>query len=154
MKIVSGGQTGVDRAALDVALQLGIDCGGWCPEGRLDENGKIPARYPVRELPGASFDDRTRANVKDSDGTVICYFRELRGGSAFTRGCCEAMKRPCCLIDAAQMCVKEAGKRLYDFIAERAVAVLNVAGPRHSDWPDGYAYTAAAIESALHLSKR
>ena len=149
LKIVSGGQTGVDRAALDVALKHGIECGGWCPEGRLDEVGQIPTRYPVRELPGGTFDDRTRANVKDSDGTVIFYFEELRGGSAFTLECCEELKKPCCLIDAQQLRADEAGKRLRAFLDEANVEVMNAAGPRQSDWPEGYAYARAAIEAAL-----
>src|ERR671931_202999 len=78
MKIVSGGQTGVDRAALDVALKHGIECGGWCPAGRLDEVGRIPDRYPLRELAQGSFADRTLENVKDSDGTIVIYFGEPR----------------------------------------------------------------------------
>ena len=74
LKIISGGQTGVDRAALDAALKHGIECGGWCPAGRLDEFGRIPDRYPVKELEHGSFVERTMQNVKDSDGTVIIYF--------------------------------------------------------------------------------
>jgi predicted Rossmann-fold nucleotide-binding protein len=73
LKIISGGQTGVDRAALDVALRHGIECGGWCPAGRLDEFGKIPDHYPVQELQGGGFTERTLQNVKDSDGTVVIY---------------------------------------------------------------------------------
>ena len=64
MKIISGGQTGVDRAALDAALSLGVDCGGWCPEGRLDENGIIPPYYPLQELPGGGYLERTARNVR------------------------------------------------------------------------------------------
>src|SRR5204863_7868570 len=71
LKIISGGQTGVDRAALDVALTHGIECGGWCPAGRLDEFGKIPDHYPIQELQGGSFTERTLQNVKDSDGTIV-----------------------------------------------------------------------------------
>jgi predicted Rossmann-fold nucleotide-binding protein len=81
VKIISGGQTGVDRAALDVALKNGIECGGWCPAGRLDEFGKIPDRYPLRELEGGGFTERTLQNVKDSDGTVIIYSGKLSGGT-------------------------------------------------------------------------
>jgi hypothetical protein len=107
LKIVSGGQTGVDRAALDVALKHGIACGGWCPAGRLDEFGRIPDRYPVKEwkennkeersldrLGGLEtaapwekrdvFAARTSQNVKDSDGTVIVYCEQLHGGSEKT----------------------------------------------------------------------
>ena len=84
MKIISGGQTGVDRAALDFALKYGSECGGWCPAGRLDEFGRIPDRYPLKELKQGSFAERTLQNVKDSDGTVVIYCEELRGGTEFT----------------------------------------------------------------------
>ena len=84
LKIISGGQTGVDRAALDVALRHGIECGGWCPAGRLDEFGKIPDHYPIQELQGGGFTERTLQNVKDSDGTVVVYSVELRGGTEQT----------------------------------------------------------------------
>src|SRR5947209_17102871 len=101
VKIISGGQTGVDRAALDVALKHGIDCGGWCPAGRLDENGLIPAHYPLRELPHGGFAERTRENVRDSDGTVIFYFRNACGGTAETMRTCTELQRPHLVIDAA-----------------------------------------------------
>ena len=80
MKIISGGQTGVDRAALDVAMEYGIDAGGWCPQGRLAEDGIIPDNYPLTELPGADYCQRTRKNVIDSDGSVIIYFGKPAGG--------------------------------------------------------------------------
>src|SRR5262245_51361441 len=70
-KIVSGGQTGVDRAALDVALELGIPCGGWCPKGRLAEDGPIPERYPLKETTLRVYPQRTEWNVRDSDGTLV-----------------------------------------------------------------------------------
>src|SRR3990167_2671567 len=79
-----GGQTGVDRAALDVALELGILCGGWCPNGRKAEDGAIPARYPLQELPSGGYRQRTKRNVRESDGTLILFRNELTGGSAFT----------------------------------------------------------------------
>src|SRR5437867_5771751 len=88
VKIMSGGQTGVDRAALDVALKHGIDCGGWCPAGRLDEFGRIPDRYPVRELQAGGFTERTMQNVKDSDGTVVIYSGQIGGGTEQTVRLC------------------------------------------------------------------
>src|SRR3954471_20234768 len=100
MKIVSGGQTGVDRAALDVALSLGVECGGWCPAGRLDELGRIPEHYPVRELPDGGFAERTAQNVTDSDGTIIVYRGALRGGTEDTLRVCRETGKPCDLIDA------------------------------------------------------
>ena len=134
-----------------MALKLGIDCGGWCPQGRLDELGRIPARYPVKELPGGSFADRTRENVKDSDGTVIFYFKELRGGTEFTLECCRELKRPFCTIDAAASSVPEANRQVRAFIGEHAMTSLNIAGPRESEWLAGHAFVFAVLESVLNV---
>src|SRR5204863_8389223 len=107
VKIISGGQTGVDRAALDVALKHGIDCGGWCPAGRLDEFGRIPDRYPVRELQAGSFTERTMQNVKDSDGTVVIYSSQIGGGTEQAVRCCVDLKRPHKLVDASKICAED-----------------------------------------------
>jgi hypothetical protein len=88
-KIVSGGQTGVDRGALDAALRVGFPCGGWCPQDRKAEDGPIPDRYPLVVLPGAGYRQRTLKNVKDSDGTVIIYANTLSGGTKLTRDFCQ-----------------------------------------------------------------
>ena len=149
MKIVSGGQTGVDRAALDVALKYDIDCGGWCPAGRLDEFGRIPGRYPVKELEQGSFAERTLQNVKDSDGTVVIYDRELRGGTAYTVDCCKQLKRPHNLIDAANISTDEASNAITGFVREYKIDILNVAGPRQSEGPEGYDYAFRALEMLL-----
>jgi hypothetical protein len=81
-KVVSGGQTGVDRAAVDVALELGMSCGGWCPKGRKAEDGRIPDQYPLQETPSADYRQRTEWNVRDSDGTVALTFGEPTEGTA------------------------------------------------------------------------
>jgi hypothetical protein len=151
MKIISGGQTGVDRAALDIALKHGVDCGGWCPAGRLDEFGKIPDRYPVMELEQGSFAQRTWQNVKESDGTVIIYSDELRGGSEYTVECCNQLQRPHVLIDAAKVPANAAARLIVDFIRERKIDILNVAGPRQSEWPPGYDYAYRALEAFLNF---
>ena len=91
----------MDRAALDVAMKHRVPCGGWCPEGRRDEEGEIPARYPMTELKKAGPDARTARNVRDSDGTIVIYFHELSGGTAYTVGCCIEQRVPHRLIDAA-----------------------------------------------------
>src|SRR6266478_3657728 len=114
VKIISGGQTGVDRAALDVALKHGIDCGGWCPAGRLDEFGRIPDRYPVKELEHGGFEDRTRANVRDSDATIVIYCGELRGGTAKTVQFCVEQKKPHELIDATQISTEDTARLILD----------------------------------------
>lgn len=140
MKIISGGQTGVDRAALDAAIKHGIECSGWCPAGRLDEFGRIPDRYPLKELEQGSFADRTLRNVKDSDATVIIYFERLRGGTAQTVQFCLEQKRPHLVIDAATISAQDAVKSMVALVREKNIKTLNVAGPRQSEWPGGYEY--------------
>ncbi len=149
MKIVSGGQTGVDRAALDAALKYGIHCGGWCPAGRLDEFGEIPDRYPLREMEQGSFDDRTLQNVKDSDGTIIICFGEPRGGTQFTIECCEQLERPRQIIDAMKTSAEDAAHAIRHFVDEHEIDILNVAGPRQSEWAQGYEYASRALEQFL-----
>jgi len=150
MKIISGGQTGVDRAALDVALNHGIDCGGWCPAGRLDEFGRIPDRYPITELEQGGFTQRTLENVKDSEGTAVIYLEKLRGGTEFTVQCCIELRRPYALIDAAKTSAEDAGKFIESFLREHKIDILNVAGPRQSEWPEGYGYASGALEAFVN----
>jgi hypothetical protein len=149
LKIISGGQTGVDRAALDVALRHGIECGGWCPVGRLDELGKIPDHYPIQELQGSGFTERTLQNVKDSDGTVVVYCDHLRGGTAQTVSFCLELKRPHELIDASKISTEGAAKLIGDFVRKNKIGTLNVAGPRQSEWPEGYACASRALDIFL-----
>ena len=149
LKVISGGQTGVDRAALDVALKYGINCGGWCPTGRLDEFGKIPDHYPVEELHSGGFTERTLQNVKDSDGTVVIFSRELRGGTEQTVRFCVELKRPHQLIDASKLSAKGAANLTADFVRENKIGILNVAGPRQSEWPEGYDYASRALSAFL-----
>jgi hypothetical protein len=169
VKLVSGGQTGVDRAALDVALKHGIECGGWCPAGRLDEFGRIPDCYPVQELnqeskegrspdrPGGLetvapwekrgiFPERTLANVRDSDGTIIIYSDQLRGGTEYTFECCKQLQRPHQLIDASKVSAEDAASLIAEFVLKNKIDVLNVAGPRQSEWPEGYDYAFRALD--------
>jgi hypothetical protein len=151
LKIISGGQTGVDRAALDVALRHGIKCGGWCPAGRRDEFGKIPDHYPIQELQGGGFTERTLQNVKDSDGTVVIYPVELRGGTEQTVRFCVDLKRPHQLIDASRVGTEDAAELIADFVRKNKIDILNVAGPRQSEWPEGYAYASRALSAFLEL---
>ena len=153
VKIISGGQTGVDRAALDVALKRGIEAGGWCPTGRLDELGRIPDRYPLKELDSGGFTERTLRNVKDSGGTVIIYPGHLSGGSARTVRFCSQEQRPHELIDASTMSVEEAAQSISDFVRENKIDILNVAGPRASEWPNGYNYAFRALDVFLDSIK-
>ena len=136
----------MDRAALDVALKHGIECGGWCPAGRVDENGVIPPQYPVRELRGAGFAERTRQNVIDSDATVIFCRGEPHGGTAETIRCCAESQRPYVVIDEATCGVADAAAKLTRLFRDNVVDVLNVAGPRESEWPGGYGYASRVLE--------
>lgn len=149
-RIVSGGQSGVDRGALDAALQAGFPCGGWCPRGRQAEDGPIAANYPLVELAGG-YSARTLANVRDSGATVIIYFDQLEGGTESTLSFCIERGKPYKLIDATEIDPARAGELIGDFVAHQRVAVLNVAGPRASKQPGAHAYARSAIGQALHL---
>jgi Circularly permutated YpsA SLOG family len=149
VKIISGGQTGVDRAALDVALKHGIESGGWCPTGRVDEIGRIPDRYPVEQLEDGGFIERTLQNVKDSDGTVIIYPGKLSGGTEQTLHFCVEQRRPHELIDASNVSTQKAAQLIADFVRENNIDILNVAGPRASEWPEGYDYAYRTLDSFL-----
>ncbi len=151
MKIISGGQTGVDRAALDVALRHGIEAGGWCPAGRLDEFGRIPDQYPVQELAVGGFTERTLQNVKDSDGTVIIYPGKLGGGTEQTVRFCIEQRRPHQLIDASNVSAEDAPKLIAGFVRKHKIDILNVAGPRQSEWVEGYDYAFRALDIFLTL---
>lgn len=147
-KIVSGGQTGVDRAALDAALSQGAPAGGWCPKGRKAEDGAIPERYPLQELEGGYL-ARTERNVLDSDGTLIVHFGPLTGGTLRTYEFCRRHDRPCLLVDGETTTIEEAAARLRHFLAEQGIGVLNVAGPRASGEARAYPYARELLESLL-----
>ncbi|HLW35687.1 MAG TPA: putative molybdenum carrier protein [Chthoniobacterales bacterium] len=153
MKIVSGGQTGVDRAALDVAMKHRVPCGGWCPEDRSDENGKIPDRYPMTPLKKGGPHERTARNVRDSDGTIVIYFHELSGGTAYTVGCCIEQRVAHRVIDAAKYSPEDAVPLMGAFIRDHDVEILNIAGPRASEWAGGYDYAFRAIDVLLSRMK-
>ncbi len=143
----------MDRAALDVALKHQIKCGGWCPEGRLDEGGKIPDRYPMTELKKGGPNERTAQNVYDSDGTIVIYFHELSGGTAYTVGCCIEQRQPYRLIDAAKYSPEDAVPLMGAFIRDNDIEILNIAGPRASEWVGGYNYALRAVDVLLSRIK-
>ena len=149
LKIISGGQTGVDRAALDAALESGASAGGWCPEGRKAEDGPIAEKYPLQELPDGSYKKRTLKNVQDSDATVIIYFESISGGTEETLLYCHNEKKPYLLIDGSDITQDRASKRIKHFIDENQISLLNVAGPRASKEIRGYEYTKQVITLML-----
>jgi hypothetical protein len=132
LQIISGGQTGVDRAALDVALKLGLPCGGWCPKGRRAEDGPIPERYPVLETSSLAYPRRTARNVRDSDGTLVLTCGRPDRGTALTLRLAQRYKKPLLVLD-----LDEAPEpaEVRQWIEVQQIRVLNVAGPRESSSP-------------------
>lgn len=128
-KIISGGQVGVDRAALDWAIAHNIQHSGWCPAGRRAEDGVIPDGYRLQETPGRNYQQRTKLNVRDSDATlIITLAAELTGGSLFTQECAHKIGKPCLHVYPC----KEWRESIKFFLETNSIQVLNVAGPRNS----------------------
>jgi hypothetical protein len=148
VKIVSGGQTGVDRAALDVALELGIACGGWCPRGRIAEDGVIAASYPLRETESSDYAERTRSNVRDSDATLVLTRGRPSGGTALTLDFARMLGRPSMVIDLSVPSTGAADSA-GTWIEAEGVAILNVAGPRESTSPGIHQEASAFLRELL-----
>jgi Circularly permutated YpsA SLOG family len=148
-KIISGGQTGVDRGALDAALEAKFPCGGWCPADRAAEDGAIATHYPLTPLARGGYRARTRQNVLDSDGTAILYRSTLTGGSLLTLNLCQRAGKAHCLIDAARTDALSAGMDIARFVDAHSIQILNVAGPRASGWPQGHEFVLCTIRALL-----
>ncbi len=132
VKIVSGGQTGVDRGALDAAIALGIPHGGWCPKGRWAEDGPIHPRYQLVELPFSDYARRTEQNVIDSHGTLVLYRERLQGGTALTCRLARAHQRPLLKVRIDRPIRFQQITRWLD---ENRIQIVNIAGPRGSSHP-------------------
>ena len=145
-RVISGGQTGVDRAALDVALRLGIPCGGWCPRGRLAEDGPLALTYPLCETPSTDYAERTLWNVRDSDGTLILTYGKPLGGTALTRVFALKEDKPFLAVDLIESPSVAPAR---EWIREHAIRILNVAGPRTSTCPGVYDLAVLFLESLL-----
>ena len=131
-RIVSGGQTGVDRAALDTAIAFQIEQGGWCPQDRRAEDGRIPDCYDLTETNSPSYPVRTRQNILDSDGTLILHLGQLDRGSELTWQLAEEYGKPYQVTDLIS---GDRPEPALHWIATHGIEVLNVAGPRESSHP-------------------
>lgn len=150
VKIISGGQTGADRAALDAALLLGLPAGGWVPKGRLAEDGAVPARYEgLVEASSESYEERTELNVRDSDATVIFTFGPPAGGSAHAEAVARSMSRPVLCVDLDRLTTGQAVMVLRQWLTRTRPLKLNVAGPRESREPRIYEATLMILREAF-----
>lgn len=134
-KVISGGQTGVDRAALDAALERGIACGGWCPAGRHADDGRIPDRYPLQETVDMDHTVRTENNVRDSDGTLMFYHGALQGGTAYAVLMARHLGRPVLPVNLDEP-VEVA--RIAEWVANNRIRVLHIGGQREANSPGIY----------------
>lgn len=154
-KIVSGGQTGVDRAALDVAIELDIPHEGWCPKGRLAEGGaKIPEKYNLKETPSEDFSQRTILNIRDSDGTLVIIPSlsvTILDGTVLTINEANRKKKPLLIVNLSDSFQKET---FQEWIDKNNIKVLNIAGPRESTSPGIYRKSVKFINGIMKENKR
>jgi hypothetical protein len=163
-KIISGAQTGVDRAALDAAMLLGFEYGGWCPKGRLDEKGKIPEKYNyLKEISGEfktdkeNYNTRTRKNIEDSDATLIIVPKiplpeKIKDGTLLTIDHVKKQKKPYLIVDLSKSTFTNS-ELITTWVKEHAVNTLNIAGPRESTCPGIYQATLGLLEITLPKCK-
>lgn len=149
--IVSGGQTGADRTALDFAIEYGIAYGGWCPRGRLAEDGRIDGRYQLQDTPSRRYAERTEWNVRDSDATVVFTIDlAARGGTALTIEIAKQLDKPFLhLARSAGESAFECSRQLVAFLEQHQVRCLNIAGPRASQEPEIVKFVHAVLTTAL-----
>ena len=152
-KIISGGQTGADRAALDFAIKRNIPHGGWLPKGRKTEDGKLPETYQLQELPTGAYSKRTKKNIQESEGTLIISHGFLTGGSALTQFLAEDLEKPYLHIDLNLSSVHESALIINKWIQRHGIRVLNIAGPRSSKDPKIYEATMKLLERAFLLNE-
>ena len=150
-KLISGGQTGADQAALDAAIKLGIPHGGWIPKGRLTEKGTLPDKYKLTEMPDTSYAARTEQNVIDSNGTIIISHGPLSEGSEYTRQMAIKHHRPYLHIDLNQAPAFKSATLISAWIDKNSIEILNVAGPRASKDSQIYASVLKLMESVHYL---
>ena len=152
--IISGGQTGADRAALDAAIEIGIPHSGWVPKGRLAEDGRVSPYYGLSEMPTDSYAARTEQNIVDSDGTLIFSHGPLSGGSALTQELAVKHERPCLHVDLNQVPAFKAAAMITAWMTLHHIKTLNVAGPRASNDSNIYQKTKDILIAAFHKERR
>ena len=148
-KIISGGQTGADRAGLDTAIAKGIPHGGWIPKGRKTEDGVLPDKYNLSEMTTKSYPKRTEKNILDSDGTLIISHGKITGGSSLTRKLAKQHEKPWIHLNMNDLSIKEAATQLTRWIKGHQIQILNVAGPRATKDPAIHSITSEVIESCI-----
>jgi hypothetical protein len=151
-RIVSGGQTGADRAALDWAIRNGVPHGGWCPRGRKAEDGALDAKYLLQETKSANYGPRTRQNVIDSDGTLVVNLGTLDGGTLKTVQLAKKIGKPHLVLQLDSGVGEEEARQLLDWLRRESIATLNVAGPRESKRPGIYSLVNELLERAGEAS--
>ena len=134
-KVISGGQTGVDRAGLDAAIELNIDHGGYAPKGRKAEDGQIPAKYNMEVLKKGGYPTRTKINIESSDGTVVFCQGPPKTGTKLTVDYAKSIKKPILVLDLSAVIMQTAVTMIQNWVAREKIEVLNVAGPRMSSDP-------------------
>lgn len=149
MKIISGGQTGADRAALDYAIEFNISYGGWVPKGRKTEDERLPEKYKLQEMPTSDYSKRTEKNILSADGTLIVSHGRLTGGSALTQFLAEKHNKPFFHVDFNRMSLEEAGEAVRIWLEKNQIKTLNVAGPRANKDPAIYEATRRLLDAAF-----
>jgi hypothetical protein len=154
IKIISGGQTGADRAALDFAIENNISYGGWVPKGRITEDGTLSEKYHLQEMPTEEYFKRTEQNILDSDGTLIVFHGHLKGGSALTVFLAEKYHKPCLSINLNRTAFIEGAERIHKWIKDNNITILNVAGPRASKDSRIYQGTVDLLKATFLIAKK
>ncbi len=153
-RIISGGQTGVDRGALEAAIALSIPHGGWCPRGRIAEDGVIPAKFQLQETESSRYHFRTERNIQEADGTLILFRNQLTGGTALTRTFAERQRKPHLCVELMTGTIASQVRAIRDWLLAQKIQVLNVAGPRESSVPGISLVTQGLLKEVLEIKRR
>lgn len=149
-KVISGGQTGADRAGLDAALAHGIPIGGYCPLGRRAEDGRIPDAYPLMETRSPKYETRTRKNVRAADGTLVLNVGPLTGGTRLTVTHAEKIKKPCLLVQLGDA-DHATPEMVVEWLKVNGISTLNIAGPREGKAPGTYRQSFDFLEEVFAI---